>query len=58
MKKRRTFQFVDTVAQAVALCNEINAGLPYYMRKHKPAYYTHWSNLSNTEHKLIVWYWY
>lgn len=58
MKKQLTFELVDTVAAAVDLCNKINTGLSYYMRKNKPAHYTHWSSRDNREHKLIVWYWY
>ena len=57
MKKyQSTFEFVDTEAQAAALCNRINAGYTPYMRKHHPATFTPWESLDNKTSKFVVFY--
>ena len=56
MKKQYRFQFVDTEADAVAMCQRINATQSRYMTKHHPATYTPWSSSDGKEHKFVVYY--
>ena len=57
MKKRYTtwFILVDTLSEALEICDRENSIGSYYKRKHYHAHYTHWSSADGREHKWIVW---
>jgi hypothetical protein len=57
MKRYRfTFEFFDTVEQAMLFCDNHNKNASYYIRKKKPAHVMPWSGEDGTEHKYIVTY--
>lgn len=56
MKTKATFKFVDTEAEAIAFCNQVNAAQSRYMTKRHPAHYTLWSNGKGKELKYVCWY--
>lgn len=58
MKRYRlTFEFTETREQAQALCDKINAGYTYYMRKNNPAHFTPWkASDGDSKYNFVVWY--
>ena len=58
MKRYRlTFEFAETREQAQTLCEKINAGYTYYMRKNHPAKFTPWkASDGDNKYNFVVWY--
>lgn len=58
MKRYRlTFKFTETKEQAQAICDKINAGYTYYMRKKHPAHFTPWkASDGDSKYNFVVLY--
>ena len=57
MKKYRlSFEFFDTINQAVNFRDMILKNANSYYRKNKKISITPWSSEDGTEHKIILWY--
>ena len=57
MKKYRyTFDFVKTELEARQMCERINHGSTYYMRKKHPAHFTTWAANDGSFDGFVVWY--
>lgn len=52
---KKTFEMLDTEAEAIEFCSRFNKEASYYVRKNHAAYYTAWESAGG-ESKFVVWY--
>ena len=57
MKYQYTYEIVETIEKAQALCESINNKLSRYMKANKPAHFTPWNSQDGLFNGYVVLYW-